>query len=97
MQEGAVFVIVALAAGYAASRLMPRALRIRLARTIVSRARRRWGFSDRGSAAIERHLSSGGCGSCDSCGGCPPGPAAGSGSAALRYVPDAARHERALR
>jgi len=97
MQEAAVLVIVALAAGYAAWRLMPRALRIRLARTVISRARRRWGFSDRDAAAIEPRLASGGCGSCGSCGGCPPGPVARSDSAALRYVPDAPRHERALR
>jgi hypothetical protein len=72
MQEIAVFVIVALAAICAAWKLMPRALRVRLAQAMVGWARRRGRLSDHEAIALARRLTASGCGSCESCGACGP-------------------------
>lgn len=76
MQELAVFLIVLLAAAYATWKLMPRALRVRFAQSVVARARRDGRMSDREAAALARKLTASGCGSCDTCGTCGPEPAA---------------------
>ena len=88
MQDIAVFVIVALAAGYAAWKLMPRALRVRLAQATVGWAQRRGRLSDQHAAALARRLTAGGCGQCDSCGTCgpAPGPAAPPDTSVLRFA-----------
>jgi len=86
-QEAVVFAIVALAAAYAAWRLMPRVLRGRLAHAMAGFARRRGRLSDRDAAALARRLTASGCGSCDSCGPCGPEPAAAPNVSVLRQVP----------
>jgi hypothetical protein len=97
MQEIAVFVIVALAAVYAAWKLMPRALRVRLAQATVGWARRRERLSDHQAAALARRLTASGCGSCQSCGACGPEPGAAPDAAVLRLVPDRSGAERPSR
>lgn len=94
MQEISVFVIVALAATYAAWKLMPRALRVRLAQATVGWARRRGRLSDHEAAALARRLTASGCGSCDSCGACGSEPAAAPEAAGLRFVPGRSSAER---
>jgi hypothetical protein len=79
MQEFTVFVIVGLAACYAAWKLMPRAARGRLAQATVGWAQRRGRLSDRDAAALASRLAEGGCGTCKDCGSC--GSAANSVSA----------------
>ena len=74
-QQLAVYAIVALAALYVAWKLMPRALRARLAGAMVRRARRGGRLSDQAGADLARRLTANGCGSCDSCGACAPAPA----------------------
>jgi len=88
MQEIAVFVIVALAVIYAAWKLMPRALRVRLAQATVGWAQRRGKLSDQEAAALARRLTASGCGDCDSCGTCGPtsDPAAASNESVLRFT-----------
>lgn len=97
MQEIAVFVIVALAATYAVWKLMPGALRARLAQAAVGWARRHGRLSDRKAAALGRRLTASGCGSCDSCGACGPEPAAAPAAAVLRFVPGGSSAERPSR
>jgi hypothetical protein len=89
LQEIAVFAIVALAAGYATWKLMPRALRARLAQATVGWAQRRGRLSDEQAAALARRLTASGCGQCDSCGTCGPAPAppAPSDASVLRFTP----------
>ena len=88
MEDIAVFVIVALAATYAAWKLMPRALRGRLAQATVGWAQRRGRLSDQRAAALARRLTASGCGHCDSCGTCgpAPGPAAPPDVSVLRFT-----------
>jgi hypothetical protein len=88
MQDIAVFVIVALAASYAAWKLMPRALRARLAHAAVGWAQRRGRLSDQRAAALARRLTASGCGQCDNCGTCSPAPGATapSGVSELRFT-----------
>jgi len=87
MQEIAVFVIVALAAIYAAWKLMPRFWRARLAQATVDWAQRRGRFSDQDAAALARRLTASGCGNCDSCGSCAPtsDPMAAPNVSVLRF------------
>ena len=84
MQEFAVFVIVGLAACYAAWKLMPRAARGRLAQSTVGWVQRRGRLSDRDAAALASRLAGGGCGACKDCGSC--GAAANSGAATDKAV-----------
>ena len=84
MQEFAVFVIVGLAACYAAWKLMPRAARGRLAQSTVGWAQRRGRLSDRDAAALASRLAGGGCGACKDCGSC--GPAANSAATTDKAV-----------
>ena len=74
MQEFAVFVIVGLAAGHAAWKLMPRALRARLAYATAGWAQRRGRLSDDDAAALASRLTGSGCGDCKSCGACGSTP-----------------------
>jgi hypothetical protein len=74
MQELAVFAIVGLAASYAAWKLMPRALRARLAYATAGWAQRRGRLSDTDAAALASRLTGSGCGDCKSCGSCSSAP-----------------------
>lgn len=95
MQEVAVFVIVALAALYAAWKVMPGAWRARLAQPVLGWARRRGWLSDPAAAVLARRLNAGLCGSCDDCGGCGSKPAATPDAAPpLRFVPGKSGAER---
>jgi hypothetical protein len=91
-QQIVVFAIVALAFGYASWKLMPRAWRTRLAQSAV-----RWmqgrGLSQAGATALERRLSTSGCGECDSCGTCgtAAGPASASDVSVVRFASDRAK------
>ena len=87
MQELVAFAIVGLAAAYAAWKLMPRALRARLAHALAGAARRSGRLSDRDAALLARRLSASGCGSCDSCGSCVPRPDAAAVVSELRRMP----------
>ena len=89
MQAAAVAVIVVLAAVYATSKLMPRAVRARLASGVVGWARRRGRLSENDAAQLSRRLTAGGCGACDSCGSCSSKDAAGSDASVVRYLPHA--------
>jgi len=91
MQEIAALVIVAFAATYAAWKLMPRALRARLAQATVVWARRRGRLSDDQAVALSRRLTASGCGSCDSCRTC--GPERAPDASSLRFVQGPARNE----
>jgi hypothetical protein len=97
MQEIFALVIVALAAVYTAWKLMPRALRARLAQATVAAVRRRGRLSDDQAAALARRLTAGGCGSCDDCGGCGPERAGPANASALRFVPSPSRSDRSRR
>ena len=97
MQQATVFLIVALAGLYAAWKLMPRALRARLARAGVGWARRRGRLSEDKAAALTRRLTASGCGSCDSCGSCAGAPAAAPDAPVLRIVPTGSQPERTAR
>jgi hypothetical protein len=94
LQQVAVFAIVALASVYAVWKLMPRALRARLAHAMLGWAQRRGRLSGENVAALEQRLTASGCGSCDSCGNCGTGPAAASDESVVRFVQDAAQGER---
>jgi hypothetical protein len=94
MQAAAVAVIVALAAVYATWKLMPRALRARLASGVVGWARRRGRLTEDGATLLSRRLNAGGCGSCDSCGSCGPKDAAASEASAMRFLPQLSGDER---
>jgi len=72
MQELAVFVIVGLAASYAAWKLMPRTLRARLAHATVGWMQRGGRLSDQDAATLARCLTGSECGNCKSCGSCGP-------------------------
>ena len=74
MQELAAYVIVGLAASYAAWKLMPRALRARLAYATAGWVQRRGRLSDTDAAALVSRLTGSGCGDCKSCGSCGPAP-----------------------
>ena len=87
MQTIAVFAIVALAAAYATWKLLPRALKGRLAEQVVRSARRRAGLSDRAAAALSQRLNRGGCGSCDACDTGGAKAAAAAGAAVVRHLP----------
>ena len=93
MQAVAVAVIVALAAVYATWKLMPRAIRARLASGVVGWARLRGRLSEDDAALLSRRLTAGGCGSCDSCGSCGPKDAAASDASVMRYLPHASSGE----
>jgi hypothetical protein len=68
MQEFAVFVIVGLAASYAAWKLMPNALRARLVQATVGWMQRGGRLSDQDAATLARRLTGSDCGNCKSCG-----------------------------
>ena len=85
MQQFAAYALVALAALYAAWKLMPRALRVRAAQALTGWARRRGRLSEREAAALQRRLTASGCGDCESCGTCRP--AAAPDAAAVPIVP----------
>ena len=89
MQAATIAVIVALAAVYATWKLMPRAVRARLASRVVGWARRRGRLSEDDAALLSRRLNAGGCGSCDSCGSCSPKDAAASDASVIRHLPRA--------
>lgn len=93
MQAAIVAVIVAVAVAYATWKLMPRAVRVRLATGLVGWARRRGRLDDDAAARLARRMTAGGCGSCDSCGTCSPKDAAASDASVLRYRPGAADGE----
>jgi len=97
MQQAAVFVIVAVAGLYAAWKLMPRALRARLAQGIVRWGRRRGRLSDEEATVLARRLTASGCGSCDSCGTCATAPGVTPDASVLRFVPDESHPERRSR
>jgi hypothetical protein len=97
MQQAVVFAIVAVAGLYAAWKLMPRALRVRLTQVGVGWARRRGRLSDDEAAALARRLTASGCGSCESCGSCATPPAVAPDASVLRYAPGESRTERAAR
>ena len=97
MQQAAVFVIVAVAGLYAAWKLMPRALRVRLTQVGIGWARRRGRLSDDEAAALARRLTASGCGSCDSCGSCSTTPAVTPDASVLRFEPGESRAERTTR
>jgi hypothetical protein len=98
IQSLVVFVIVAVAVGYACIKLMPAAWRRGLA-TQAARLAKRSGASDVLARRVEAKLSTGGaCGSCDSCKACATVPApnamaadpadeAASASRRLRQIP----------
>lgn len=71
LQIVAVDAIVACAAGYAAWRLSPLALR-RWCAARLAALLRRGGIAQATTARIEKSAAASGCGGCDSCGGCPP-------------------------
>ena len=87
MQELAVFVIVGLAASYAVWKLMPRALRARLAYATAGWAQRRGRLSDNDAAALASRLTGSGCGDCKSCGSCGPAPQSATLSARIGIGP----------
>ena len=95
LQQIVVFAIVAVAAAYAGWKLMPRALRARLAQASVGWARRRGKLSDAYAAALAQRLTASGCGACDSCGACAPSPKATSAPAPLQYVAQQPAEDRA--
>jgi hypothetical protein len=97
MEQAAVFVIVALAGLYASWKLMPRALRARLAQAGVGWARRRGRLSGDEAAALTRRLTASGCGSCDSCGSCVTKPGAAPDTSVLRIVPTGSQPDRTAR
>ena len=70
IEHAIVFIVVAVASGYAVWRLMPRTLRARSAATLVRLAQRRAGLSREQAARIERRIAVNECSACDSCGGC---------------------------
>ena len=87
MQELAVFVIVGLAAFYAAYKLMPRAMRARLALATAGWAQRRGPLSDHDAAALASRLTGSGCGDCKCCGSCGPAPKSATLPASIRMGP----------
>ena len=89
MQTAIVAVIVALAAVYATWKLMPRAVRARIASGVVGLARRRGRLSEGDAERLSRRLNAGGCGSCDSCGSCRPKDAAATDASVMRHLPRA--------
>ncbi len=70
-QQVTVFAIVAIAAAYAAWKLLPSALTRRLASAFVVRARG-WGVSNTRLDRWQRRVATKACGACDACNGCAP-------------------------
>jgi hypothetical protein len=97
MQEVAVFVIVGLAAGYAAWKLSPRALRTRVAYAAAGWAQRRGRLSEHDAADLAARLTGSSCGDCKRCGSCGPAPKFTSVPARITPRPRRSPHREIVR
>ncbi len=87
VQSAIVFVIVAIAAGYATLKFIPAAWRRSLAARAATWAQRS-GASDVMARRVEAKLASGGaCGSCDTCKACATPTIAPSTATTYRQIP----------